>query len=46
MEDHATHIFRAERLVDVWVERNPRHLHAVLRIVKPRASSALTIWDR
>ena len=42
LEDHATRIFRAERLVDVWTNRDPRHIHAVVRF-RERECASLSI---
>ena len=32
LADYATRVFRAEILFDVWVDRDKRHLHAVVRL--------------
>ena len=32
LADYANQVFRAEKLLEVWANRDEKHLHAVLRI--------------
>lgn len=39
LDEHATRPVQAEKLSDVWVARDPRSLHAVLRRLKTPSTS-------
>ena len=45
LADYATHVFRAERLLDVWTNREEKYLHAILHIGYC-TSSTLIVLDR
>ena len=46
LKDHATHLFKAEKLADVWTNPKARHLHAVVYVRERCTSFTLAARDR